>query len=176
MFALIVETLAVVSNWCGLGAASREPQPACPGGGKSYLPNGQLKWMLKGTVPNTNAFSVVAIFNSVQYLLTYFPRLGYLQCSHSQGWCIWTRCKNSSHFQSGSSKVGCWPWIKGWASGPAHVWLVRVTFSALLRVLAQSLDWRSLVLLHVCRGSSGCLSNIILRERDLWREGVFSLL
>lgn len=103
-----------------LGAASGAPRPACPRGENSCLPNGQLKWLSKGTMPNANAFSVVAIFNSVQYLLTYFPWLGYLQCSQSQGWRIWTLCKYSSHFQSGSHKVGSWPWTTGWASWPAH--------------------------------------------------------
>lgn len=74
MFALIVGIITRVSSLCGLGAASRAPPPAGPRGEKSCLPNGQLKWMFKGTVPNPSAFSVVtAIFNAAQDLLTYFP-------------------------------------------------------------------------------------------------------
>lgn len=51
MLALIVEVLAVVSNLCGLEAASRAPQPACPRGEKKL----SAKWPIKVNVKRHHA-------------------------------------------------------------------------------------------------------------------------
>lgn len=117
ILALIVEITTLDSNLCGLEQSAEYHNPVSQRCEKlSALhsePNGQLEWTWKGMMPNRNTFSVVAIFNYVQYLLTYFPLLGCVQCSQSQGWHIWILRTYIPHFQVRQKKVGFWPWNKG---------------------------------------------------------------